>query len=517
MVFMQDRNPARARLRVELFMAGNKGLESDAQTVPCVQNRTTLLVAGGCLIALILSLFGPVLFKDRQFAFRDAAQFYYPLYLRVQQDWAAGGWPLWMDEANGGMPLLGNPISAVFYPGKLVYATLPYPWAVRAYVILHVLLAFGAMVALLRSWRVSMTGAAPRRNLLCLCRSSRVSVCQRDLPGRRGLDATRATRHRPMAQATKAIRVDRTCGGLVDAIAGGRSGIGLPCWCFGLLYCVWLCRGRIGPVRWVLLFGILAAFYAVQVWLACRLAWLSPGSTGVEGYRLAVPVIAVIGWGMAIALVVKGKRDLARGLSGLVAAAVLALAMTAVQVWPTLEFASLGARAADTVSQDIYAYSFRPVRIIEWVWPNVSGTLDRGNRPGWKPFPDVTRRTSGYPRSTWGGLPCCWRAGRWLSRTAPLAYPADGAARWACWDPSVNTAAFTVLGSPPELSGSRGRTNRSLTRSHRADRGLTARWRRWILLVLDNGAPGVRFLSLSGKAVDYHEPGSGRSGRHGLG
>jgi hypothetical protein len=65
-----------------------------------------------------------------------------------------------MSEANGGMPLLGNPISAVFYPGKLVYAALPYAWAARIYVVLHVLLAFGAMAALLRGWGVSTAGAA---------------------------------------------------------------------------------------------------------------------------------------------------------------------------------------------------------------------------------------------------------------------------------------------------------------------------------------------------------------------
>src|SRR5271165_7090385 len=155
-----DKIPARTRKRVEMFMAGKKGLERDNQAAPCMKDVTIVTVAGGCLVALVLTLFGQVLFEDRQFAFRDASQFYYPLYLRVQEAWSAGHWPLWMDEANGGMPLLGNPISAVFYPGKLVYAALPYPWAARVYVILHVLLAFGAMVALLRSWSVSRTGAA---------------------------------------------------------------------------------------------------------------------------------------------------------------------------------------------------------------------------------------------------------------------------------------------------------------------------------------------------------------------
>src|SRR6516225_1802325 len=99
----------------------------------------------GALLSLVfmtLACFAPVLFRDEQFAYRDSANFYYPLYLRVQQEWQAGRLPLWMPEENGGMPLLGNPTAAVLYPAKLIYAALPYPWAARAYVIAHVALAF---------------------------------------------------------------------------------------------------------------------------------------------------------------------------------------------------------------------------------------------------------------------------------------------------------------------------------------------------------------------------------------
>src|SRR4051794_41874744 len=96
----------------------------------------------GCLVALGLAFFGRVLLDGHQFAYRDAAHFYYPLYQRVQQEWREGRIPLWEMEENAGMPLLGNPSAAVLYPGKLVYAVLPYPWAARMYIVLHVLLAF---------------------------------------------------------------------------------------------------------------------------------------------------------------------------------------------------------------------------------------------------------------------------------------------------------------------------------------------------------------------------------------
>ena len=111
-----------------------------------------------CVAALMLAVFGGVLIHDRQFAFRDAAAFYYPLHLRVQQEWEVGRWPLWAPEMNAGTPLLGNPAAAVLYPGKVVFFLLPYAWAARAYVILHVLLACGAMGTLLHGWRVSPTG-----------------------------------------------------------------------------------------------------------------------------------------------------------------------------------------------------------------------------------------------------------------------------------------------------------------------------------------------------------------------
>ena len=56
-------------------------------------------------------------------------------------------------------PLLGNPTAAVLYPGKVAFFLLPHPWAMRVFVIGHVALAFGAMWALLRAWRVSTTGS----------------------------------------------------------------------------------------------------------------------------------------------------------------------------------------------------------------------------------------------------------------------------------------------------------------------------------------------------------------------
>src|SRR4051812_41328596 len=116
-----------------------------------------LIVA--CLSALTLACYGGVLLGGRQFGYRDAAHFYYPLYQRVQAEWEAGRWPLWEPEENGGMPLLGNPTAAVLYPGKLIYALLPYAWGARLYVVAHTALAFAGMLALMRTWGVSWVGS----------------------------------------------------------------------------------------------------------------------------------------------------------------------------------------------------------------------------------------------------------------------------------------------------------------------------------------------------------------------
>ncbi len=71
-----------------------------------------------------------------------------------------GRWPLWEPEENAGMPLLGNPTAAVFYPGKVVFAVLPYAWAARTYILAHSALAFLSMLVLMRSWGTSWIGSA---------------------------------------------------------------------------------------------------------------------------------------------------------------------------------------------------------------------------------------------------------------------------------------------------------------------------------------------------------------------
>ncbi len=74
------------------------GLENPS----CDRAVVPLLGLGGFL-ALLLVCYRPVLFNDAQFASANASYFY-PLDLRVQQEWEAGRWPLWDPGHNGGSP-----------------------------------------------------------------------------------------------------------------------------------------------------------------------------------------------------------------------------------------------------------------------------------------------------------------------------------------------------------------------------------------------------------------------------
>src|ERR1700677_131712 len=120
----------------------------------------TLLLILTCFGVLFLVCYTPVLLLDHQFAYRDAGNYYYPLNKRVQTEWDHGRWPLWEPEENAGLPLLGNPTAAVFYPGKLVFAILPYAWGARVYIVAHAALAFLSMLVLMRSWGTSWFGSA---------------------------------------------------------------------------------------------------------------------------------------------------------------------------------------------------------------------------------------------------------------------------------------------------------------------------------------------------------------------
>ena len=109
---------------------------------------------------LWLWLFAGVMFGNRNFGYRDAAHFYYPLYQLIQNEWGAGRIPLWNPYDDGGQPLLANPTAGVLYPFKLIFA-LPVPYRVSyaAYILWHLLQALLSAAWVARSWGTSRLAA----------------------------------------------------------------------------------------------------------------------------------------------------------------------------------------------------------------------------------------------------------------------------------------------------------------------------------------------------------------------
>jgi hypothetical protein len=112
------------------------------------------------LLAPIVAIFAPVIFLDRSFAFRDGAHFYHPLFQWIASEWGQGRVPLWNPLENCGLPVLADATSSIFYPGKLIFILpLPFAWLYKFYVIGHVILAAVAMYAFARRLRASEPSA----------------------------------------------------------------------------------------------------------------------------------------------------------------------------------------------------------------------------------------------------------------------------------------------------------------------------------------------------------------------
>jgi hypothetical protein len=353
-----------------------------------VRHLGKTLLAAACVVGLILACFGPAFDDARQLAYRDFSDFYYPIYQRVQQEWEAGRLPLWASEENGGSPMLGNPTSAVLYPGKLIYAALPYPRAAKAYVVAHVLLAFGAMVALLRRSGVSAIGStlgglayafgAPvltqYSNIVFLVGAAWMPLGFLFADGWVRLRRPRALAGLALVLAMQVLGGDPEAAYLTAfasaAYALGRRIVGEPP----------------GRARRIALAGLgLVLAYAGLLWL--EIARLPrPGSPTVPigadhpWWRISPSTAGLIGWG--IFGVVAGVRwmkwrrraGIEGSLLGLLGACVLAAALAGAQLVPTLEFVAGSTRGEESPHFDMYAHSIHPARAVEWAWPNAFGS-----------------------------------------------------------------------------------------------------------------------------------------------
>jgi hypothetical protein len=379
--------------------SANDGTQCDLKR----QTSTSLLIII-CFTSLFLFCYGPALFLDRQFGFRDAAHYYYPLHQRVQREWIEGRWPLWEPEENAGMPLLGNPTAAVLYPGKLIYTALPYAWGARVYIMAHTALAFAAMLIMMRSWRISWVGSALAALAYAFGAPVLFQYCNviylvgaAWLPlGMRAID--------------RWVRSGRIWGllelGVVFAmqVLGGDPQSSYMLGLAGAGYAVGIAwnqprrsRSR-GPKHdsslrsvhrgrwaiWLVAIGLFAVWFVLTLVLGHWLPKFRPLALSNSNSGAPLPWMAWTPLVMAAAWTVTGLAFLAywmrRGwrfplaitCSGLALAAALAMALSAAQLLPVIEFIQQSWRAA-AVPQASFQYSLEPFRLVGLIWPNILG------------------------------------------------------------------------------------------------------------------------------------------------
>jgi hypothetical protein len=369
------------------------------------------LLGLGCLGLLGSACFGPVLGQGRQFGYRDAGQFYYPLYLRVQQEWGAGRLPLWDPSENAGTPLLGCPTAAVLYPGKLVFALVPFAWGMRLYVVGHTLLATLAMYAFARALGVGRVGSglgalgygfgAPvlfqHCNVIFLVGAAWAPL------GLRAADGWVRSGRRWSLVELAAILALQVLGGdpqsayLVGFCAAAYA-VGLGPWGRS----AWRPTALGAAACWAA-----AVLVAAAVLPACRPRGSAGEPAGLLPWTPYVPRAAAVAWaaaGLGL-LAARGRaRPVVGRLVGLGAAGAVAAALTGTQLLPVLEYSALSTRADAEAPHALYGFSVEPVRLVGLAWPNVLGDFGRGSQAWVEGLPSLRSPTPWVPSLYVGGL-----------------------------------------------------------------------------------------------------------------
>lgn len=116
-------------------------------------------IAIGCIAAIVIIVFGDILFRDRALYFRDLTRADYPSKKILHDIVWAGEFPSWNPYDSSGQPLAANPYFAVFYPGQILLFLPDALVGLRLTIVLHILIAALGMFALLRALNTSVYAA----------------------------------------------------------------------------------------------------------------------------------------------------------------------------------------------------------------------------------------------------------------------------------------------------------------------------------------------------------------------
>ena len=348
-----------------------------------------------CVVGFSALLFWPTLVRDRQFGFRDAAHYYYPLYERVEQEWSAGRIPLWEPEENSGMPLLGNPTAAVLYPLKVIYRLCPsYAWGARLYTITHVILCAFGMYGFMRALRISTTGSCVAALAYAQAGPVLFQTCNIIFLvgaawapfGFWAIERWLRHKSRPALLGLAAVLALQVLGGDPEAA-----------YVTGLCACgyAWILSRPEEPradrprtIVKVAVAGGLLVLWAGACLAAAVILKRTPAEVGKPPTphpwtHWGVWVVRAIYATLAAVVFVRWRSKprlgtFVRMTAGLLAAALIAALICGAQLLPILEFTSQSLRAAAGGPHEIYPFSLEPVRLAELAWPGFFGSASQG-------------------------------------------------------------------------------------------------------------------------------------------
>lgn len=283
-----------------------------------------------------LALFGPMLLAGRSLFWGTPMLQFIPWREFALETINNGHFPLWNPALGMGAPLIANYQSAVFYPPNWVLLLTGSAWGHGLLVLFHLIWAGLGM--------------------LFLARNLNMGVFAQTLAG--------------ISFSLSAYLVSRASFLSINAAAAWLPWILLAAHAMTRATVVDGSQGNRRRFQSMLLLGLALAFQ----WLA--------GHAQTSWYSLILSIVWVSWFSFRQARL----RGLWRAGAGFLMAALIAFALSAIQLLPTLEYLLNSQRASDLSLEAAFSYSFWPWRFLTFLIPNLFGNPASGDYWGYANF-----------------------------------------------------------------------------------------------------------------------------------